>query len=154
MSYDTLTINTDGACSGNPGPAGIGVVIVDGDNVVKTVSRYIGEATNNIAEYTALVVALEEAVALGAKKLVVRTDSELMYKQVIGQYAVKHENIKPLFEQVKQLIKHFEHVDLSHVRREFNKEADRLSTQAIKKFKQDDRPAVADGGEESPSSKG
>lgn len=154
MSYKTLTIFTDGACSGNPGPAGIGVVIKDGDVTVKEVSRYIGEATNNIAEYTALVVALEEAMVLKAKAVDVKTDSELMFKQVTGVYAVKHPNMMALFEKVKELSKRFEKFQIAHVRREFNKEADKLSTQAIKVYRKDGRPAVADGGEESPSSKG
>lgn len=132
MSFKKLFIHTDGACSGNPGPAGIGVVIKDGDVIVKEVSRSIGIATNNIAEYTALVVALQEAMLLQAQEVDVKTDSELMYKQIIGEYKVKHENMLPLFEQVKSLIANFKKFNIAHVRREFNKEADKLSTQAIK----------------------
>ena len=154
MSFKILSIYTDGACSGNPGPAGIGVVIKNGEEKVKEISRPIGIATNNIAEYTALIVALEEALALKAQAVDVTTDSELMCKQITGVYAVKHENIIPLFEQVKQLAKQFSAFHIKHVKREFNKEADKLSTQAIKKISQDGRPAIADGGEESPSSKG
>ena len=154
MSFKKLSIHTDGACSGNPGPAGIGVVIKDGDVVVKEISRAIGEATNNIAEYTALVVALEEALKLETEEVDIKTDSELMYKQVIGEYKVKHENMRPLFEQVKTLSTRFKKFNIAHVRREFNKEADKLSTQAIKNQTKDGRPVVADRGEESPSSKG
>lgn len=135
MSFKRLSIHTDGACSGNPGPAGIGVVIKDGDVIVKEVSRSIGIATNNIAEYTALVVALQEAMLLQAEEVDVKTDSELMYKQIIGEYKVKHENMLPLFEQVKSLIANFKKFNIAHVRREFNKEADKLSTQAIKDSK-------------------
>ena len=102
-----LEIFTDGGCSGNPGPAAIGVVIKDGDKTVKTLTRAIGQGTNNIAEYTALIVALQEALILKADEVSVKTDSELMCKQVSGAYAVKHENIKPLFDQVKHLVSGF-----------------------------------------------
>lgn len=148
-----LTIYTDGACSGNPGPAGVGVVLMNQDVVVKEISQFIGQATNNIAEYTALIVALEEARNLGAKHLDIKSDSELMVKQIKGEYAVKQEHIQQLFLKVTALMAAFDGVKITHVRRELNKHADRLSTQAISKAKRDDRPAVINGGEESPSSK-
>ena len=119
-----LEIFTDGGCSGNPGEAAIGVVIKDGDKTVKTLSRAIGQGTNNIAEYTALIVALQEALILKADEVSVKTDSELMCKQVTGDYAVKHENIKPLFLQVKHLITGFKKFHITHVPREKNAEAD------------------------------
>ena len=149
-----LEIFTDGACSGNPGPAGIGVVIKQGGAVIKEISRSIGDATNNIAEYAALICALQEALILKADDVLIKTDSELMYKQVMGAYAVKHANIKPLFEQVKHLSTGFKQFRLEHVFREGNKEADKLSRQSLKKAGQGGRPFAAGSGEESPSSKG
>jgi len=148
-----LEIFTDGACSGNPGPAGIGVVIRHGGKVIREISKPIGLATNNIAEYTALIYALQEALILKADEVVVKSDSELMCQQIAGFYKVKHENIKPLFEQAKHLSTGFKRFRLEHVRREKNEEADKLSRQGIKAG-QDGRPAAAGSGEESPSSKG
>ena len=134
MSYK-LEIFTDGACSGNPGPAGVGVVIKHEGKIVKEIAKPIGDATNNIAEYTALIYALQEALALKADEVLVRADSELMCRQVNGKYVVRHENIKPLFEQVKKLATGFKRFRLEHVRREANQEADKLSRDAIKKEK-------------------
>ena len=149
-----LEIFTDGGCSGNPGPAAIGVVIKGNGAIVKTISKYIGQGTNNIAEYTALIYALQEALILKADEVDIKTDSQLMQKQVVGEYAVKHEGIKPLFEQVKHLMAGFKKVNIQHVPREQNCEADLLVRQAIKKASQDDRPDANGVGEESPSSKG
>ncbi len=165
-----LEIYTDGACSGNPGPAGIGVVIKADGRIIKEISKFIGQATNNIAEYTALIYALQEALILKADEVWVKTDSELMHRQVIGLYKVKHENIKPLFEQVRHLSAGFQQFHLDHIPREQNSEADQLSRQAITKAplasatgadhicnntaSQDGRPSALGGGEESPSSKG
>jgi ribonuclease HI len=128
-----LEIFTDGGCSGNPGPAAIGVVIRIGTKTVKTISRFIGQGTNNIAEYTALIVALQEALILKADEVSVKADSELMVKQVTGAYAVKHENIKPLFAQVKHLAGGFKSFQITHVPREQNSEADALVRQVLKK---------------------
>lgn len=148
-------IFTDGACSGNPGPAGIGAVIMQDGKVVKEISQSIGDSTNNIAEYTALIVALKEALALGGSEVDVKADSELMCKQVHGKYAVKHPNIIPLFEEVKRLARQFKRFRLTHVRREANAEADKLSRAGVKKqVGQDGRPDADGVGEESPSSKG
>ena len=130
-----LEIFTDGACSGNPGEAAVGVVIKQDGKVLKEISKTIGPATNNIAEYTALIYALQEALILRADSLKIFTDSELMYKQVTGQYKVKHENIKSLFDQVQHLWKGFKHIELIHVLREKNKEADMLATTALKNLK-------------------
>jgi ribonuclease HI len=149
-----LDIFTDGGCSGNPGPAAIGVVIKKGTKTVKTFSRAIGQGTNNIAEYTALIVALQEALLLKADEVSVKTDSELMARQVSGAYAVKHENIKPLFEQVKHLVTGFKTFQIAHVPREQNSEADALVRQVLKKAGQDGRSDAYGVGEESPSSKG
>jgi ribonuclease HI len=149
-----LEIYTDGGCSGNPGQAAIGVVIKSGTKTLKTISRAIGHGTNNIAEYTALIVALQEALILKADEVSVKTDSELMSKQVSGAYAVKHENIKPLFAQVKHLVTGFKKFQIAHVPREQNSEADALVRQVFKKAGQDGRSDAYGVGEESPSSKG
>ena len=134
-----IEIFTDGGCSGNPGPAAIGVVLKEGSETIKTLSRFIGQGTNNIAEYTALIVALQEALILKANDVSVKTDSELMCKQVLGLYAVKHENIKPLFAQVKHLMSGFKSFHIAHVPREQNSEADALVRQVLKKASQDGR---------------
>ena len=120
---------------------------------IKEISRSIGDATNNIAEYTALIWALQEALVLKADEVFVKTDSELMCKQIIGEYKVKHEGIKPLFDQVGHLTKGFKRVEFKHVPREQNSEADKLARQGLK-TSQDDRPDAKGIREESPSSKG
>ena len=131
-----LEIFTDGACSGNPGPAAIGVVIFQDGKVVKEISEVIGEATNNIAEYSALLCALKEAKELKAQKLKIFTDSELMYHQVAGRYKINNPKLKLLFDEIQTLAKGFSSFTLSHVLREKNKEADRLATSALKQKKQ------------------
>src|SRR5438067_11742948 len=95
---ETITLEFDGGSRGNPGPAGIGIVLraKDGTPLV-TLGRYIGRATNNVAEYQALIVALREAIKLGAKKVVIRGDSELIVKQMRGEYRVKHPDMKVLY---------------------------------------------------------
>ena len=150
-----LEIFVDGACSGNPGKAGIGVVINHRGKTVKEISKAIGEATNNIAEYSALICALQEALLMKASELKIYTDSELMVRQVKGVYRVKNERLKFLFDQVQHLISGFDHVDMYHVRREKNKQADKLATDAIKeKQAKMVAPVFTDIGEESPSSIG
>ena len=148
-----LEIFTDGACSGNPGPAGIGFVVRKDGKILKEFSQPIGDATNNIAEYTALIYALQEALILRADEVHVKSDSELMCRQVQGIYQVKNSNIKPLFDQVQHLIRGFRSFHIDHVRRQDNKDADALSKKAIKKqakvFASEEF-----AGEESPSSKG
>jgi len=151
----TLEIHIDGACSGNPGPAGIGVVIETKGKVIKEISKPIGEATNNIAEYSALIYALQESLVLKAKKLKIFTDSELLYRQVKGEYKVKHEKLRFLHDQARLMMQGFDDVALSHVRREQNKKADALATQSLKKKQAETvAPLFKDFGEESPSSKG
>jgi len=149
-----LEIFTDGGCSGNPGEAAIGVVIKNGGKTVKTLGFSIGQGTNNIAEYTALIYALQEALILKADEVSVKADSELMCKQVSGEYKVKHENIKPLFVQVKHLVTGFKLFRITHVPREQNSEADALVRQVLKKARQDGCSDAYGVGEESPSSKG
>ena len=148
-----LEIFTDGACSGNPGPAGIGFLIRKDGKVLKEFSQPIGEATNNIAEYTALIYALQEALILRADEVYVKSDSELMCRQVQGIYKVKDPNIRSLFDQVQHLIRGFRSFHIDHVLRQNNKDADALSKKAIKKQAKVFASAE-DAGEESPSSEG
>ena len=131
---DMLTIYVDGACSGNPGPAAIGVVIDKDGERIEEISRAIGHATNNVAEYSALICGLQEALVRKAKGVKVITDSELMFHQLSGNYKVKDEKIKLLFEQVQQLRRGFKDFELTHVPREKNKVADKLATEALKRL--------------------
>jgi ribonuclease HI len=128
----TLVINTDGGARGNPGPAGIGVVI-KGDNgeVVYRHGGYIDTATNNVAEYRALIKALGEARNLGATELKINMDSELIVKQMQGHYKIKEPTLQKLAQEAAALLKNFQKYSFTHVRREFNKEADALVNQAI-----------------------
>jgi ribonuclease HI len=134
-----LIINTDGGSRGNPGPAGIGVVFSNADGqILAEYKEYIGEATNNIAEYRALILALEKAKSFSVKdgsasgwdEIECRLDSELVVKQIRGEYKVKDEKLMPLFGQVHEL-SFFKPIKFVHVRREFNKEADALANLAL-----------------------
>ncbi len=125
------TVAIDGAAKGNPGPAGIGVVISDETGTVYCeISEHIGTATNNFAEYTALNRGLEEALKLGFQEVIVNTDSELLAKQIQGEYRIKSENILPLYNTALDLISKFKHVSINQVAREENKQADKLATKA------------------------
>ena len=122
----------DGGSRGNPGPAGIGGVLKDGEGaVVATVSESIGTATNNVAEYLALIRILEKAIELGYQEIEVRMDSELVVKQMRGAYKVKHDGLIPLFEKACVLSSKFRWFEINHVRRLLNKEADALANQAM-----------------------
>ena len=123
----------DGGSRGNPGPAGIGALIKDADTgaTVAEVSEHIGIATNNVAEYTALTRILERALELGYAQIEVRMDSELVVKQMTGAYRVKHEGLLPLFTKADRLASQFRHFTITHVRREHNKEADKLANDAM-----------------------
>jgi len=132
MNYKKLTIYTDGGARGNPGPAGIGVVIYDENKeIIKKCSEYIGEQTNNQAEYQALILGLSEIKTLGVEIAECYLDSELVVKQMQGEYRVKNKNIRPLYVVAANLIKGFEQVTFIHVPREQNKEADKLVNVAI-----------------------
>ena len=150
----SLEIFTDGACSGNPGEASIGVVIKQASQTVKEISLAIGTATNNIAEYTAVIYALQEALVMKASTVRLFTDSELLFKQVQGQYKVKNAHIKPLFEQVKHMLPGFKNISFQHIMREYNREADKLAKRAIAKKQSQTVALEFNFGEESPSSKG
>src|SRR5680860_263061 len=125
-------IYTDGGARGNPGPAATGVVILDADKqVIKTASSYLGETTNNVAEYAALVLALELVTKLAKtpldnNEIAAYLDSELIVKQLNGQYKVKNAGLRTLFDEVNKLSLPFGKISFTHIRREKNTEADAL----------------------------
>ena len=123
--------NVDGGSRGNPGPAGYGVHIEQDDGSVVELKESIGIATNNVAEYSGLIAALAWAVAHGVSRLHVRADSDLLVKQMRGEYRVKSPGLQPLFEQARALARQIGDVKFEHVRREFNKDADRLANEAM-----------------------
>lgn len=128
----TYQIFTDGACRGNPGPSGIGVVIFDQHGkVVHEIAKYIGTVTNNVAEYKALIAGLDYCVKHKISPLEILADSQLLIRQLTGEYKVKHENIKPLYAEVQAHLKHLKVTGFKHVMREFNKHADQLANQGI-----------------------
>lgn len=129
-----LELYVDGASKGNPGEAGVGVVLYRNGSVVKTISSYIGKATNNVAEYTALIYGLEAAHALQADDVVVYTDSELMARQLKGEYKIRSAGLKDLYQQSLRLLMRFKKYAVCHIPRERNKEADRLATAAVKEY--------------------
>ncbi|MDP2932692.1 MAG: ribonuclease HI family protein [bacterium] len=127
-----LNIYTDGGARGNPGPAGIGVAIFDEQfHQVASVKKYLGEKTNNQAEYEAVIAALERAVELKATELRFFLDSELVVRQLGGQYKIKNGNLAPLAGKVLSLKNRFSSVTFSHIPREKNQLADALENQAI-----------------------
>ncbi|MBI4497405.1 MAG: ribonuclease HI family protein [Chloroflexi bacterium] len=129
---DKVYLYADGAARGNPGPAAIGAVIRNGaGNVLAEVSQAIGVGTNNQAEYRALIAGLEAAAHLGAQEIAIRMDSELVVRQLQGRYRVRHPGLIPLNEQVRRLLTHFAHVEVAHVPREQNREADALANRAL-----------------------
>lgn len=130
--YNKLILFSDGGARGNPGPAGIGVVIFnENKEQIAEISEYIGETTNNQAEYRAIIAALGKASQLGAKDLECFLDSELVVKQLNGEYKVKNKDLQPRFLEVKSLLSNFSSVRFSHVRREANKLADALANKAM-----------------------
>jgi len=123
---------TDGAARGNPGPAGAGAVIVSPEgHVVAKVGKFLGENTNNYAEYMGLILGLKRAKAMGIKELEVLADSELVVKQLAGEYQVKAGNLKPLHEEARTLLGFFNWVEVRHIPREENDAADAMSNRAI-----------------------
>ena len=130
----SLTMYIDGASTGNPGPSGIGVVIFDQDDrQVGKVSAYVGKGTNDYAEYTALIRALKIALYFNTRKLNIRTDSELIVKQLSGEYKVKTNNIKRLYETASELMSKIEKCKIEHVSRIFNEKADYLAKKGSEK---------------------
>ncbi len=129
---DAFILRTDGASRGNPGPAAIGVVLEDADgNVLEEIGARIGTATNNQAEYQALLTGLETALDRGVARLLISSDSELLVRQLRQEYKVKNEQLKELYLQARTLIQDFERVDVKHVPREENQRADALANQAL-----------------------
>ncbi|MFC1983691.1 ribonuclease HI family protein [Chloroflexota bacterium] len=127
-----VIIHADGASRGNPGPAAIGVTIKDErGKLITSISQRIGRTTNNQAEYRAIITALEEAIRLGTKQVNINSDSELVVKQINGQYRVKKATLKPLYQQLIQLLGSLESFTITHIPRQQNKEADDLANQAL-----------------------
>jgi ribonuclease HI len=124
--------NIDGGSRGNPGPASYGVVVRDAKGaIVARLKKYIGRATNNVAEYYGLIAALDYAQAHAIRALHIESDSELLVKQMRGQYKVKSEELRPLFERAKKMSAAFDSFGINHVYREQNKEADALANEAL-----------------------
>jgi len=128
-----LELYIDGASKGNPGPSGVGVVICRDGETVKNISNYIGSTTNNVAEYTALIHGLQEALHMKAQVLKINTDSQLLYRQIKRLYKVRNQNILALFTQAMHLMAAFKKIEMRNIPREDNCGADKLATQAINK---------------------
>ena len=129
---ETLEIHIDGGSRGNPGEAGFGVHVTTPEGAeVAGLYGYLGRASNNVAEYQALIHALRYAAKRGASKLRIYSDSELVVRQINGAYRVKHPDMIPLHREATALLRQFETARLTHVRREQNREADRLANRAL-----------------------
>ena len=136
-----VTITCDGAARGNPGPAGAGAIVVAEDGtVLAEVAEGLGETTNNVAEYTAVIRGLEEAQKLGVRDVLLRSDSQLLINQLTGRYRVKASHLQPLHRRVLELIKRFDRVELEHVPRERNAAADALANLGVDRWLADGRP--------------
>jgi ribonuclease HI len=134
MNIPYFTLRTDGACWGNPGPASIGVSLEDSSgHAIYSLSKYIGRATNNQAEYRALIAGLEEAGRLGVQHINIKVDAELIELQIKGKYKVRHPAIKPLFDQALNLLSHFDSYQISRASRNENEVAHNLAQSALKK---------------------
>lgn len=128
-----VILHIDGGARGNPGPAGAGVVIqcADTDKYLHEHGYFLGHGTNNFAEYTGLIKGLEAAQSLGAEHVAVHSDSQLMVRQLLGEYRVKSASLRPLYDRAAALLKQFKSHDLTHVPREKNEMADRLANEAM-----------------------
>ncbi|MBI4252873.1 ribonuclease HI family protein [Candidatus Uhrbacteria bacterium] len=131
MNKDHITTYTDGGARGNPGPAALGAVVIDADGKKHKIKKYIGSATNNVAEYQALIAALERAHHLGARHVTCYLDSELIVKQMNREYRVKDPTLGQLFLKVWNIASRFSSISFHHIRREKNKEADTLVNEAL-----------------------
>ncbi len=132
MSHKSYQLYTDGGARGNPGPAGAGALLLAPNGTeVEAISAYLGEMTNNQAEYRALLLGLQAAIDNDVRHLEVRMDSELIVKQMKGEYKVKHPDMKVLNAQANALIVEFDTISFHHIRRELNSDADALVNQAI-----------------------
>ena len=132
MTPDRVVVNVDGGARGNPGPAAIAAVVADpGGEVLESRGELIGRATNNVAEYRALLLGIERARALGALEVELVGDSELIVKQVKGEYRVKDPGLRPLHAEVRAALEAFDRWSIRHVRREHNTAADRLVNETL-----------------------
>jgi len=131
-----FTIFTDGASLGNPGPMGIGIVIYHNGKLLREISEYIGEGTNNIAEYSAVIKALEIAKEYDENEIHIKSDSQLIVRQLNGEYKVKDAKLKPLKRKIDSLCEGID-IHFEHIPREKNAEADKLSKNGAKKGKKD-----------------
>ncbi len=133
MKVKRAIIHADGAARGNPGPAAIGATVKDEQGrLVARISQRIGRTTNNQAEYRAIIAALEAAIRLGVKQVAMNLDSELVVRQIKGEYRVKNLALKSLYQQVKQLTSRLEGYTISYIPRRQNTEADNLANMAFK----------------------
>jgi ribonuclease HI len=130
-TWSTAILSVDGAARGNPGAAGAGIVLEAADGTIYRFGEYLGKATNNVAEYSALIIGMKKAAELGVRKLKVRSDSELIVKQLNGQYKVKSPHLQDLYFSAIKEISSFEKISFMHVPREQNKEADRMANLAV-----------------------
>jgi ribonuclease HI len=134
VSLKKLILYADGACWGNPGPAAIGAVLKDADrNTLLEISHYIGDGTNNQAEYMAALTAVEQATRFEVDEIVLHLDSELVVRQLQGRYRVKNAALKPLYTRISNLLKSFKSVSIVHVGHDDNHEAHTLAQAALKK---------------------
>jgi ribonuclease HI len=135
LNTSKVTIYTDGAARGNPGPAAIGVIIKDETgNIAATISRSLGATTNNQAEYRAIIAGLEKALTLGARRVALKSDSELVVKQINGLYKIKNTALRPLYQEVVRLIGSLESFSISYIPRAQNAAADALANKALDGF--------------------
>lgn len=135
MSIDRLVIHCDGAARGNPGPAGSGAFLTTpSGEVIDEIAVGLGETTNNVAEYTAAILGLERAQELGAREVLLRSDSQLLINQLNGVYRVKTAHLQPLHRRIRELAGTFERVTFEHVRRERNVDADRLANLGVDRW--------------------
>ncbi len=134
-TVDVIEVQCDGGSRGNPGPAAIGAVVLDATveppALLQSISECIGVATNNVAEYRAVIEALRAAREYSPRLIRVRADSQLVIRQLEGRYRVKNVGLRPLFEEARELLAQFDEVDLEHVRRERNVDADALVNAAL-----------------------
>jgi ribonuclease HI len=131
----SLIVSCDGAARGNPGPAGAGSQITTPDGeVVAEIAEGLGETTNNVAEYTAVILGLERAQELGATDVLLRSDSQLLINQITGVYRVKTPHLQPLHRRVRKLAAGFGSIRFEHIPRERNAEADRLANQGVDRW--------------------
>jgi len=133
MNIRKAVIHTDGAAEPNPGPAAIGATVKDEQGrLIARISRRIGQATNNQAEYRAIIAALEHAISLGVNRVEMRSDSELVVKQINGEYRVKKASLKPLYQRAKQLQDSLAGFSITHIPRQQNTEAHKLAHLALR----------------------